>query len=135
MREVGGRLAERTNFVVQRLIAFAGIQPLQRPPVCSSKQVSDIGDFFFSTTGPQVKIGGDEPNDPPQVIADLASSNCLYQSLRERRDVMPERRDRSTCLPKSKGRASLPRLLRKVVIGSQRATWIKEDGGGSQVGY
>lgn len=62
--------ADRAKTLVQRLLAFARRQPLQVVPVDVAKLVSGMGDLVASTTGPQIKVVVDAPEDLPAAIAD-----------------------------------------------------------------
>ena len=62
--------AERAKTLVQRLLAFARRQPLQTVPVDVAKLVSDMGDLLASTTGPQIRVIIDAPDNLPAAIAD-----------------------------------------------------------------
>ncbi|WP_236249392.1 GAF domain-containing hybrid sensor histidine kinase/response regulator [Pseudomonas cichorii] len=62
--------AERAKTLVQRLLAFARRQPLQTVPVDVARLVSDMGDLVASTTGPQIKVVVDAPQNLPAAIAD-----------------------------------------------------------------
>jgi CheY-like chemotaxis protein len=52
------------------LLAFARRQPLQAVPVDVAKLVSEMGDLVASTTGPQIKVVVDAPEDLPAAMAD-----------------------------------------------------------------
>lgn len=71
-RLISGALqsADRAKTLVQRLLAFARRQPLQAVPVDVAKLVSDMGDLVASTTGPQIRVVVDAPEDLPAAMAD-----------------------------------------------------------------
>ncbi|MCD5987477.1 PAS domain S-box protein [Pseudomonas sp. CDFA 553] len=71
-RLISGALqsADRAKTLVQRLLAFARRQPLQAVPVDVAKLVSDMGDLVASTTGPQIKVVVDAPENLPAAMAD-----------------------------------------------------------------
>lgn len=71
-RLISGALqsADRAKTLVQRLLAFARRQPLQAVPVDVTKLVSDMGDLVASTTGPQIKVVVDAPENLPAAMAD-----------------------------------------------------------------
>ena len=58
--------AERAKTLVQRLLAFARRQPLQAIPVNIGLLVADMGDLISSTTGPQIQVTVDTPEDLPR---------------------------------------------------------------------
>ncbi|WP_414705488.1 GAF domain-containing protein [Pseudomonas sp.] len=62
--------ADRAKTLVQRLLAFARRQPLQAVPVDVVKLVRDMGHLVASTTGPQIKVVVDGPEDLPAALAD-----------------------------------------------------------------
>lgn len=83
--------AERAKTLVQRLLAFARRQPLQTVPVDVAKLVSDMGDLVASTTGPQIKVVVDAPDNLPAAIADLNQLEMALLNLSvNARDAMLE---------------------------------------------
>ena len=83
--------AERAKTLVQRLLAFARRQPLQAVPVDVAKLVSGMGDLVGSTTGPQIKVVVDAPEDLPAAIADTNQLEMALLNLSvNARDAMPE---------------------------------------------
>lgn len=62
--------ADRAKTLVQRLLAFARRQPLQAVAVDVAKLVNDMGDLVASSTGPQIKVVVDAPENLPAAIAD-----------------------------------------------------------------
>ncbi|RAU48149.1 response regulator [Pseudomonas sp. RIT412] len=63
--------ADRAKTLVQRLLAFARRQPLQKVPVDVTKLLREMGDLVASTTGPQIKVVIDAPSDLPAAFADV----------------------------------------------------------------
>jgi PAS domain S-box-containing protein len=83
--------ADRAKTLVQRLLAFARRQPLQTVPVDVAKLVSDMGDLVASTTGPQIKVVVDAPDNLPAAIADLNQLEMALLNLSvNARDAMLE---------------------------------------------
>lgn len=83
--------AERAKTLVQRLLAFARRQPLQTVPVDVAKLVSDMGDLLASTTGPQIKVIIDAPDNLPAAIADQNQLEMALLNLSvNARDAMLE---------------------------------------------
>ncbi|YCH20712.1 ATP-binding protein [Pseudomonas sp. D1-3] len=83
--------AERAKTLVQRLLAFARRQPLQTVPVDLAKLVSDMGDLLASTTGPQIKVVIDAPENLPAAIADQNQLEMALLNLSvNARDAMLE---------------------------------------------
>lgn len=83
--------AERAKTLVQRLLAFARRQPLRTVPVDVAKLVGDMGDLVASTTGPQIKVVIDVPEDLPAAIADLNQLEMALLNLSvNARDAMLE---------------------------------------------
>lgn len=82
--------AERAKTLVQRLLAFARRQPLQTTAVDIGKLVAGMADLIASTTGPQIKVSVEIPDDLPPANAD---SNQLEMALLNlsvnARDAMP----------------------------------------------
>lgn len=83
--------AERAKTLVQRLLAFARRQPLQTVPVDVAKLVSDMGDLLASTTGPQIRVIIDAPDNLPAAIADQNQLEMALLNLSvNARDAMLE---------------------------------------------
>ena len=83
--------AERARIFVQRLLAFARRQPLQPVAVDITKLVRNMADLVSSTTGPQIKVVVEAPDDLPPAKADpnqieMALLNLAVNS----RDAMPD---------------------------------------------
>lgn len=84
--------ADRAKTLVQRLLAFARRQPLQAVPVDVAKLVSEMGDLVASTTGPQIKVVVDAPQDLPAAMADQNQLEMALLNLSvNARDAMLER--------------------------------------------
>lgn len=83
--------AERAKTLVQRLLAFARRQPLQMVAVDVARLVSDMGDLVASTTGPQIKVVVDAPENLPAAIADQNQLEMALLNLSvNARDAMLE---------------------------------------------
>ena len=83
--------AERAKTLVQRLLAFARRQPLQPVPVDVAKLVTGMGDLVASTTGPQIKVVIDAPEDLPPATADPNQVEMALLNLAvNARDAMPD---------------------------------------------
>lgn len=83
--------AERAKTLVQRLLAFARRQPLQTVPVDVAKLVTDMGDLLASTTGPQIKVIVEAPENLPAAIADQNQLEMALLNLSvNARDAMLE---------------------------------------------
>jgi PAS domain S-box-containing protein len=82
--------AERAKTLVQRLLAFARRQPLQPTAVDISKLVKEMAELVASTTGPQIRIVVDAPNDLPPAVADSNQVEMALLNLAvNARDAMP----------------------------------------------
>jgi signal transduction histidine kinase len=82
--------AERAKTLVQRLLAFARRQPLQPMPVNVSKLIQEMADLISSTTGPQIKVIVDAPDDLPPATADANQIEMALLNLAvNARDAMP----------------------------------------------
>jgi len=82
--------AERATMLVQRLLAFARRQPLQAVPVDLASLVKGMGDLVSSTTGPQIKVVVDAPDDLPPAKADPNQLEMALLNLAvNARDAMP----------------------------------------------
>jgi PAS domain S-box-containing protein len=83
--------AERAKTLVQRLLAFARRQPLQSVPVDLAKLVAGMGDLIASTTGPQIKVLVEAPDDLPLANADPNQVEMALLNLAvNARDAMAE---------------------------------------------
>ncbi len=83
--------AERAKTLVQRLLAFARRQPLQSVPVDVAKLVTGMGDLISSTTGPQIKVVVEAPEELPPALADPNQLEMALLNLSvNARDAMPE---------------------------------------------
>ena len=82
--------AERAKTLVQRLLAFARRQPLQAIPVNIGLLVAEMGDLISSTTGPQIQVTVDTPEDLPAAMADPNQIEMAILNLSvNARDAMP----------------------------------------------
>jgi PAS domain S-box-containing protein len=85
------RSADRAKTLVQRLLAFARRQPLQPAPVDMKALVEGMVDLVASTSGPQVKVIVDLPDDLPAAVADLNQLEMAILNLSvNARDAMPD---------------------------------------------
>jgi len=83
--------AERARTLVQRLLAFARRQPLQSVAVDVAKLVTGMAELVSSTTGPQIKVVVEAPEDLPPAVADLNQLEMALLNLAvNARDAMPE---------------------------------------------
>lgn len=83
--------AERAKTLVQRLLAFARRQPLQPQPVDVKRLVVGMADLIASTSGPQVDVRVDLPDDLPPATADANQVEMAVLNLAvNARDAMPE---------------------------------------------
>ncbi|TNC05787.1 PAS domain S-box protein [Methylobacterium terricola] len=83
--------AERAKTLVQRLLAFARRQPLQATAVDVARLVTGMGDLVASTTGPQIRVVVEVPNDLPPAKADPNQLEMALLNLSvNARDAMPE---------------------------------------------
>ena len=83
--------AERAKTLVQRLLAFARRQPLQPVPVNVAQLVSGMLDLMSSTTGPQINVTVEAPEDLPPAKADPNQLEMAILNLAvNARDAMPE---------------------------------------------
>ncbi|HLM53299.1 MAG TPA: ATP-binding protein, partial [Pseudoxanthomonas sp.] len=83
--------AERAKILVQRLLAFARRQPLQSVAVDVARLVTGMADLVSSTTGPQVKVVVDAPEDLPAANADPNQLEMALLNLSvNARDAMPD---------------------------------------------
>jgi CheY-like chemotaxis protein len=83
--------ADRAKTLVQRLLAFSRRQPLQAVPVDIPKLVTGMGDLVSSTTGPQIKVVVDVPDNLPPAKADPNQLEMALLNLAvNARDAMPD---------------------------------------------
>ncbi len=83
--------AERAKTLVQRLLAFARRQPLQVVPVDVARLVTGMGELVASTTGPQIKVAVEAPDDLPAARADANQLEMAILNLAvNARDAMPD---------------------------------------------
>ncbi len=82
--------AERAKTLVQRLLAFARRQPLQPQAVDLKRLVSGMADLISSTSGPNIEIRVDLPDDLPTARADANQVEMAILNLAvNARDAMP----------------------------------------------
>jgi PAS domain S-box-containing protein len=85
--------AERAKTLVQRLLAFARRQPLQPQPVDLRRLVTGMADLISSTSGPNIDVHVDLPEDLPPATADGNQVEMALLNLAvNARDAMPGRR-------------------------------------------
>ncbi|WP_312408192.1 GAF domain-containing protein [Rhizobium sp.] len=83
--------AERAKTLVQRLLAFARRQPLQSVPVDVGQLVGGMGELIASTTGPQIRVMVEVPEDLPPAKADPNQLEMALLNLAvNARDAMAE---------------------------------------------
>ena len=91
-RLIGGAVqsAERAKTLVQRLLAFARRQPLQPTAVDIAKLMADIADLIASTSGPQIRVSIEAPEDLRFARADHNQLEMALLNLSvNARDAMP----------------------------------------------
>lgn len=91
-RLIGGALqsAERAKTLVQRLLAFARRQPLQTTAVDVAKLIIEMSDLLAATSGPQVEIVVNAPDELKPAAADLNQLEMAILNLAvNARDAMP----------------------------------------------
>ncbi len=82
--------AERARILVQRLLAFARRQPLQPTAINVETLVTGMGELIRSTTGPQVQVVIDAPQELPAARADHNQVEMALLNLSvNARDAMP----------------------------------------------
>ncbi|MGN6376016.1 MAG: PAS domain S-box protein [Sphingomonas sp.] len=82
--------AERAKLLVQRLLAFARRQSLQAVAVDVAQLVTRMGDLVASTTGPQIRVVVEAPEDLPPAKADPNQLEMALLNLAvNARDAMP----------------------------------------------
>jgi PAS domain S-box-containing protein len=85
------RSAERAKTLVQRLLAFSRRQPLQPVPVDIGRLVAGMVELVSSTTGPQIEVIVDTPEDLPAARADPNQLEMALLNLSvNARDAMPD---------------------------------------------
>jgi PAS domain S-box-containing protein len=92
-RLIGGAVqsAERAKTLVQRLLAFARRQPLQTSAVDIGALTRGMADLVSSTTGPQIRVVVDAPEDLPAAVADANQMEMAILNLAvNARDAMPD---------------------------------------------
>ncbi len=83
--------ADRAKTLVQRLLAFARRQPLQAIAVNLKVLVEGMAELVASTTGPQIRIVVDVPENTPAVRADPNQLEMALLNLSvNARDAMPD---------------------------------------------
>jgi PAS domain S-box-containing protein len=83
--------AERAKTLVQRLLAFARRQPLQPQPVDLKRLVIGMADLVSSTSGPNIQVRVDLPDDLPPATADANQVEMAVLNLAvNARDAMPD---------------------------------------------
>jgi PAS domain S-box-containing protein len=83
--------AERAKTLVQRLLAFARRQPLQPQAVDLKRLVGGMADLISSTSGPNVQVRVDLPDDLPPATADANQVEMAVLNLAvNARDAMPD---------------------------------------------
>jgi signal transduction histidine kinase/CheY-like chemotaxis protein len=83
--------AERAKTLVQRLLAFARRQPLQRTAVDLPSLIEGMADLVSSTSGPQIKVLVDVPQGLPPALADANQLEMAVLNLSvNSRDAMPD---------------------------------------------
>ncbi len=83
--------AERARTLVQRLLAFARRQPLQAVAVNMHALITGMAELVSSTTGPQIKVVVEAPEDLPAAFADPNQLEMALLNLAvNARDAMPD---------------------------------------------
>ena len=83
--------ADRAKTLVQRLLAFARRQPLQSSAVDVAALVAGMADLVASTSGPQISLRIDVPDDLPPALADQNQLEMAILNLSvNARDAMPD---------------------------------------------
>ncbi|MBN2973035.1 PAS domain S-box protein [Roseomonas aeriglobus] len=83
--------AERARTLVQRLLAFARRQPLQPTAIDIRALIAGMGELVASTSGPQVQVIVDAPDDLPPAQADFNQVEMALLNLSvNARDAMPD---------------------------------------------
>ncbi len=87
----GLQSAERAKTLVQRLLAFARRQPLQPRPVDLKLLVTGMADLISSTSGPNIEVRVELPDDLPPAMADANQVEMAILNLSvNARDAMPD---------------------------------------------
>jgi PAS domain S-box-containing protein len=92
-RLIAGALqsAERAKTLVQRLLAFARRQPLQSRAVDLGELIRGMADLVASTSGPQIRVMIDLPDQLPAATADPNQLEMAVLNLSvNARDAMPD---------------------------------------------
>jgi PAS domain S-box-containing protein len=92
-RLIAGALqsAERAKTLVQRLLAFARRQPLQARSVDLRELIGGMADLVASTSGPQIRVMIDLPDQLPAAKADPNQLEMALLNLSvNARDAMPD---------------------------------------------
>ena len=83
--------AERAKTLVQRLLAFARRQPLQPQAVDVRRLVTGMADLISSTSGPNIEVRVQLPDDLPPATADANQVEMAILNLAvNARDAMPD---------------------------------------------
>ncbi len=83
--------AERAKTLVQRLLAFARRQPLQPQPVDLRRLLAGMADLVSSTSGPNIDVNLELPDDLPLAMADANQVEMAVLNLAvNARDAMPD---------------------------------------------
>ncbi|MGZ8285191.1 MAG: PAS domain S-box protein [Allosphingosinicella sp.] len=83
--------ADRAKTLVQRLLAFARRQPLQPSSVDVGKIVTGMAELLASTSGPQIRLVVEVPDDLPAAQADPNQLEMALLNLGvNARDAMPD---------------------------------------------
>jgi signal transduction histidine kinase len=89
--EGAAQSAERAKTLVQRLLAFARRQPLQPTSVDIAKLVTGMADLIRSTSGPQINVVFEAPDDlPPAKAVQNQIEMALLNLSVNARDAMPQ---------------------------------------------
>ena len=89
--EGAAKSAERAKTLVQRLLAFARRQPLQPRAVDVGDLIRGMADLIASTTGPQIRVAVDLPEELPAANADPNQLELALLNLAvNARDAMPD---------------------------------------------
>jgi nitrogen-specific signal transduction histidine kinase/CheY-like chemotaxis protein len=106
--------AERARVLVQRLLAFARRQPLQAAAVDVGELIRGMGELISSTTGPQIHIAVEVPQELPPALADRNQLEMALLNLAvNARDAMPDGGTLRITAETSSGRTTRPSELAK----------------------
>jgi signal transduction histidine kinase/CheY-like chemotaxis protein len=104
--------AERARVLVQRLLAFARRQPLQAAAVDVGELIRGMGELISSTTGPQIHIAVEVPQELPPALADRNQLEMALLNLAvNARDAMPDGGTLRITAETSSGRTTRPSEL------------------------